>query len=147
MSLYLVLSLLLVGSAGFAFETTSIEQTSHSTQQSIPASGNAHILDIQFSRRQIDESSIIEEEANRIFDTIGLANNNSDNYQITPDMAYFNFFADNFSFFRSHSTQWDDGIYDYRLPTSGYLHLKTFRFLVDTTNQKLKMVVARSTFL
>jgi hypothetical protein len=99
----------------------------------------------KFSRHQNDDNSIIE-EADRIFDSIGLTSIDLD-YKITPAMEYFSFFANNFSFFRNRSTQWDNGIYDYRLPTSSYLHLKNFRFVVDTADQKLKFVIAQSTFL
>jgi hypothetical protein len=157
MSVYFMRSLLLLGISGFAFEATSTGQALHPTQQNMPSSGdailtsnqksvfNSQSLLILFSSQQTEDDSIIE-EANRIFDTITSTSVDLD-YTITPDMAYFKFLAKNFSFFRSRSTQWDNGIYDYRLPTSGYLHLKTFRFVVDSVDQKLRFVVAMSSFL
>lgn len=153
MFIYFVLSLHLLGRSGFAFDAPPSGGTSHTTQLDMPSSSDEiwvsgqrnmfdpHILLAQFSRHQADEDLIII-EADRIFDTI-----ESMNYTVNPETKYFVFFADNFPFFRSRSTQLDNEVYDYRLPTSGYLHLKTFRFVVDPTDQKLKAVVAMSSFL
>lgn len=154
MATYFIVSLLLVGIYDVAFERVLAEQTSYSTQNmpllydSLLVSKkkicDSHVLQILFSKHQSDDNSIIE-EADRIFDSI-VETHGTWTFTITPDMEYFNFFADNFAFFRSHSTQQDDGIYDYRLPTSDYLHVKDFRFVVDT-NQNLKLVVVQSAFL